>query len=156
MNNLICFSLLISLLLVSLKANWKKHQYPKFENISDSQFSSLYLNLEMTDLSLHYKPKTYDFFSSSNILPDNFDSRSRWPGCVHEIINQVNYFFMNAIIIKIVMICKKSIGLFFFCYFFFLKKFFSFNFFFNYFVNNNFIVLLWFLLCFILNFSIIR
>lgn len=75
--------------LIVFAFSWEKHDYPKFQNLSDIQFSELYLNLKMEDLSTNFPKKNYSLFTSLGILPESFDSRARWPKCIHPVTNQV-------------------------------------------------------------------
>jgi len=73
---------------------WQKHNYTKFHNLSDSEFSRLYLTLQLQDLSSHFPRKNYTIFKSMlNLLPPSFDSRDLWPSCIHPILNQVFFLF---------------------------------------------------------------
>ena len=88
--NFYLFFLHIQIIFIICK--WEKHQYPQFLNLSDADFSSTYLGLEMSDLSNYFQPKNYTIFTSLNLLPETFDARILWPNCIHSITNQVNSF----------------------------------------------------------------
>lgn len=77
----------------SLSFCWEKHDYSKFENLTDEEFQEAYLGLKMFDLlelQSEFNNNEKEFLSDINQnLPINFDSREKWPNCIHSIRNQV-------------------------------------------------------------------
>ena len=82
-----CGHSLALVLIGETKGSFKATDYEAFRHLSNEDFSKRYLGLNLVSITslprVDYRP----LLGFAN-LPTSFDSRTQWPGCVHEIRNQ--------------------------------------------------------------------
>jgi len=67
---------------------WEATNYEQFEGLTIEEIKSKFLGANSVDLSQVEDLTVMDYTGMGNDIPDSFDSREQWPGCVHNIRDQ--------------------------------------------------------------------